>query len=85
MVKDPFKKWDRVDTFCALLVNLGLYVCLQNQHVAILVSHQPVPFFTFVMSYIHFQFCVRTCCLAHSQLDPIRPFFFFFLVGGVVY
>ncbi len=23
MVKDPFKKWDRVDTFCALLVNLG--------------------------------------------------------------
>ncbi len=23
MVKDPFKKWDRVDTFCALLVDLG--------------------------------------------------------------
>ncbi len=25
MVKNPFKKWDRVDTFCALLVDLGLY------------------------------------------------------------
>ncbi len=23
MVKDPFKKWDRVDTFCAVLVDLG--------------------------------------------------------------
>ena len=23
MVKDPFKHWDRVDTFCALLVNLA--------------------------------------------------------------
>ncbi len=23
MVKDPFKKWDRVDTFCALLFDLG--------------------------------------------------------------
>ncbi len=23
MVKDPFRKWDRVDTFCTLLVDLG--------------------------------------------------------------
>ncbi len=23
MVKDPFGKWDRVDTVCALLVDLG--------------------------------------------------------------
>ncbi len=23
MVKDPFRKWDGVDTFCALLVDLG--------------------------------------------------------------
>ncbi len=23
MVKDPFRKWDRVDTVCALLVDLG--------------------------------------------------------------
>ena len=23
MIKDPFKKWDRVDIFCALLVDLG--------------------------------------------------------------
>ena len=26
MVKDPFKKWDRVDTFCTLLVGLGRFV-----------------------------------------------------------
>ena len=26
MVKDPFRKWDRVDTFCTLLVDLGKYV-----------------------------------------------------------
>ena len=25
MVKDPFKKWDRVETFCALLVDLGIH------------------------------------------------------------
>ncbi len=25
MVKGPFKKWDRVDTFCALLVDLGCH------------------------------------------------------------
>ena len=25
MVKDPFKEWDRVDTCCALLVDLGSY------------------------------------------------------------
>ncbi len=24
MVKDPFRKWDRVDTVCALLVDLGV-------------------------------------------------------------
>ncbi len=23
MLKDPFKEWDRVDTFCTLLVDLG--------------------------------------------------------------
>ncbi len=28
MVKDPFKKWDRVDTFCALLFDLGTHVKL---------------------------------------------------------
>ncbi len=25
MVKNPFNEWDRVDTFCALLVHLGSY------------------------------------------------------------
>ncbi len=31
MVKDPFRKWDRVDTFCTLLVDLGIYPCLTYQ------------------------------------------------------
>ncbi len=31
MVKDPFKKWDRVDTFCALLVDLGMYTCQHTE------------------------------------------------------
>ena len=26
MVNDPFRKWDRVDTFCTLLVDLGSYI-----------------------------------------------------------
>ncbi len=26
MVKDPFRKWDRVDTVCALLVDLGIHM-----------------------------------------------------------
>ncbi len=31
MVKDPFKKCDRVDTFCALLVDLGTLDRFQNK------------------------------------------------------
>ena len=26
MVKDPFKEWDRVDTFCTLLFDLGMSI-----------------------------------------------------------
>ncbi len=36
MVKDPFRKWDRVDTFCALLVDLGCYVWVKNLSVEFL-------------------------------------------------
>ena len=30
MVKDPFRKWDRVDTVCALLVDLGKHFFTAN-------------------------------------------------------
>ncbi len=39
MVKDPFRKWDRVDTFCTLPVDLGISTFMQISAEA--VEHWP--------------------------------------------